>query len=114
MAEASGAAPGAEQDAENDEGGGTDSEGGESSDLELDDSSISGQLAIFLRTSGFDEKLFAFLHAEADALEIAGGRSRVFHGIVPGVLTQSALCCRRGRRTEDRGARGISAIYAAV
>ena len=94
MAEASGAAPGAEQDPENDEGGGTDSQGGESSDLELDDSSISGQLAIFLRTSGFDEKLFAFLHAEADALEIAGGRSRVFHGIVPGVLTQSALCCR--------------------
>lgn len=29
------------------------------------------QLARFLRTSGFDDKLFTFLYAEADALEIS-------------------------------------------
>ena len=29
------------------------------------------QLAIFLQTSGFDDKLFTFLHSEADALEIS-------------------------------------------
>ena len=45
--------------------------GGEEEEFELDDSSLSGQLATFLRTSGFDEKLFNFLSSEASELEIA-------------------------------------------
>jgi len=66
-AEEAGVPAGEEDEEDGAEAGATSDE----EDLGLDDGTISGQLAHFLRTSGFDDKLFTFLHAEADTLEIS-------------------------------------------